>query len=64
MNQCLDFLIYPSFQGINRLFVLSFKNKAERASCKRPYLRTVEMRKYNVIIDGQTFFEQPLEMIQ
>ena len=24
-NIYLDFLIYPSFQGVNRLFILSFK---------------------------------------
>ena len=28
INQYLDFLIHPSFQGVNRLFVLSFENEA------------------------------------
>ena len=28
----LDFLINPSFRGINRLFVLSFKNKDNRTA--------------------------------
>ena len=27
-NQYLDFLIDPSFQGVNRLFVLSFENES------------------------------------
>ena len=29
-NPYLDFLIDPSFQGVNRLFALSFKNKDDR----------------------------------
>ena len=33
-NQCLDYLIDPSFQGINRLFVLSFEDDAHRTSYK------------------------------
>ena len=28
-NQYLDLLIYPSFQGVNRLFLLSFENKED-----------------------------------
>ena len=28
-NQFLDFLIDPSFQGVNRLFVLSFEDEAQ-----------------------------------
>ena len=31
-NQYLDFLIDPTFQGVNRLFVLSFENEAQRTS--------------------------------
>ena len=31
-NQYLGFLINPSFNGVNRLFVLSFENKNERTS--------------------------------
>ena len=29
-NRCLDFLIDPSFQGVNRLLVLSFKDENGR----------------------------------
>ena len=29
-NRHLDFLINPGFQGVNRLFVLSFKNNGGR----------------------------------
>ena len=31
-NQYLDCLIDPSFQGVNRLSVLSFENEAQRIS--------------------------------
>ena len=31
----LDFLIHSSFQGVNRLFVLSFENKKDRESFKK-----------------------------
>ena len=29
-NKYLDYLIDPNFQGLNRLFVLSFQNEAQR----------------------------------
>ena len=41
-NRYLDFLIDPSFQGVNRLFVLSFKDDDGRESRKQYYLPTVE----------------------
>ena len=28
-NQCLNYLIGPSFQGVNKLFVLSFESIAD-----------------------------------
>ena len=28
-KQCLDYLIDPSFQGVNRIFVLSFENNVD-----------------------------------
>ena len=34
-NQNLNYLIEPSFQGINRLFDLAFENDAQRTSNKR-----------------------------
>ena len=30
LNQCFDFLIEPSFQGINRLFALTFNANDNR----------------------------------
>ena len=38
-NGNFNHLVQTSFQGIDRLFVLSFKNNAQRTSNKRYYLR-------------------------
>ena len=59
-NQYLDFLIEPSFQGVNRPFVLSFQNELQRTSYKRYYLLTRKIKKYNFMIDGQNIFDQPV----
>ena len=60
-NRYLDFLIDPSFQGVNRLFVLSFEYDDGRESHKQYYLLTVEIKDYNVMIDGRNFFDQAIE---
>ena len=39
-NQYLDFLIEPSFQGVNRFFVLSFENKVDRTLNRKYYIPT------------------------
>ena len=54
-NQYLNHLIDPSFQGVNRLFVLSFENKKGRISHSNYYLPKVEMKDYNVKTDGKNF---------
>ena len=48
-NSYLDYLIYPRFQGVIRLFVLSFPDMV---------IPSLEMKDYNVIIDGQKLFNQ------
>ena len=53
----LDFLIDSSFHGINRLFVLSFKDANGPESYKQDYFPTVEIKDYNVIIDGRNLFD-------
>ena len=61
-NQHLDFLINPSYQGVNRLFISSFENTDIRTSYTRYYLPLVEIKNYNVVIDGQNFFHQPVKI--
>ena len=60
-NRYLDFLIDPSFQGVNRLFVLSFKDDDGRESHKQYYLPSVEIKYCNVLIDGRNFLDQPIK---
>ena len=60
-NPNLNHLIEPSFQGVNRLFVLAFENDAQRTSNKRYYIPNVEIKDYNVMIDGKNFFDQPVK---
>ena len=59
-NRYLNYLINPSFQGVNRLFVLSFENENVRTSHSTYYLPKVEINDYNVMIDGKNFFDQPI----
>ena len=57
-NANLNYLIEPSFQGVNRLFVLAFEHDNDndwRTSYKRYYIPNVEIKDYNVLIDGKTF---------
>ena len=60
-NANLNHLIEPSFQGVNRLFVLAFENDDQRTSNKRYYIPNVEIKDYNVMIDGKNVFDQPVK---
>ena len=60
-NPNLNHLIEPSFQGVNRLFVLAFENDAQRTSNRRYYIPNVEIKDYNVMIDAKNFFDQPIK---
>ena len=60
-NSDLDYLIDPNFQGVNRLFVLLFENTTDRTVHTKYYLPTIEIKDYNVIIEGQNFCDQPVK---
>ena len=60
-NRYLDFLIDPSFQRVNRIFVWSFEDDDSRESHKQYYLPALEIKDYNVMIDGRYFFDQPIK---
>ena len=60
-NQYLDYLIVPSFQGVNSLFVLLLENENDRNIHTRYYLPKVEIKNYNVIVDKQNAFYQPVK---
>ena len=62
-NRYLNHLINPSFQGVNRLFVLSFENEDNRKLHSTYYLPKAEIKDYNAMIDGRNFFDQPINSI-
>ena len=57
----LNFLIDPTFNTVNRLFVLAFPNEEDRSSFSKYYTPTVEIKDYNFIIDGEAFYEIPIK---
>ena len=59
-NRYWNYLINPSFQGVNRRFVLPFKNEDDRTSHSPYYRPKVEITDYNVMIDGRNLFDQPI----
>ena len=54
----------PSFQGVNRLFVMAY-NRANgqptRNGQQEYYLPRIDLEKYNVIIDGRNCHDNPIE---
>ena len=63
-NNNLNYLIDPTFSNVNRLSVLSFENEDDRTSYYKYYLPIVEIEYYNVLIDGNAFFELPVKDIE
>ena len=55
------YLSKPSFQGVNRVFVLTFENDTQRTSAKGYYLPYVEIKDYNVMMNGENCFDQPIK---
>ena len=60
-NPNLNHLVERSIQGGNRLFVLAFENNTQRTSHTGYYLPNVETKNYNVMINGENVFDQPIK---
>ena len=64
-NVCKYINLDPSFQGVNRLFVMAYstadKNQPTRNGQQKYYLPRIDLKKYNVIIDGRNFYNNPIE---
>ena len=67
-NSNLNDLIDPTFTKANKLFVLSFEiteennfKKNHRHSFSRYYVPNVEIKYFNVLIDGKSFFDLPVK---
>ena len=48
--------INEAFTNVNRLFVLSFENENDRTSFSKYYVPKVEIKDFNVLVDGKPFF--------
>ena len=57
----LNYLIYPTFNKVNKLLVLPFENEDDRTSFSKYYTPSVEMKDFNVLIDGKSFFDVPMK---
>ena len=56
----LNYLIDSTFTKVNRLFVLSFprnNNTDSRYSFSNYYVPKVQIKDFNVLIDGKSFFD-------
>ena len=71
-NNNLNYLIDPTFTNVNMLFVLSFERIEEnnvkkdvkkdyRDSFSHYYVPKVEIKDFNVLIDGKSFFDLPVK---
>ena len=52
------------FQGVNRLFLMAYDRAAGQATRngqQKYYLPRIDLKKYNVIIDGRNFYDNPIE---
>ena len=61
INNNLNYLIDPTFTKVNRLFVLSFENEDDRTSFSKYYVPNVQIKDFNVLSDGKSFFNMPLK---
>ena len=60
-NNNLNYLIDPTFTNLNRLFVLTFEHEDDKTSFSNIYLSKVEIKDFNVLIDGKPFLEIPVK---
>ena len=67
-NNSLIYLIFPTFSKFSRLFVLPFEimegnnvKKDHRDSLSRYYVPNVQIKDFNVLIDGKSFYDFPIK---
>ena len=68
-NNNINYLIDPTFTNVNRLFVLSFQEiagennptKDYRSLFLRYYVPNARIKDFNVLIDGEGFFDMPVK---
>ena len=52
----LNCLIDPTFNKVNRMFVFSFKNEDDRMTFSQYYTPNVEIKDFNLLINGTSVF--------
>ena len=52
----LNYLIDPTFNKVNRIFVFSFENEDDRMTFSQYYTPNVEIKDFNVLINGTSLF--------
>ena len=57
----LNHLIDPTFIKVNRKFGLFFENEEDRTYFSKYYVPKVEIKVFNVLIDGKSFFDVPVK---
>ena len=57
----LNYLIDPKFTKVNRFFALSFENENGRTYFSKYYAPNVQIKDFNVLIDGKIFFDMPIK---
>ena len=57
----LNYFIDPMFSKVNRLLDLSFENEDDRTFFSKYYTPKVEIKDFNVLIDGKSFFDMPIK---
>ena len=60
-NSNLNILIGPTFNNVNRLFVLAYRTADDRHSYSQFYLPKIMIKDFNVIIDKLVFFDLPIK---
>ena len=54
----------PSFQGVNRLFIIAYNrvdDQHNRDDQEKYYLPRIDLNKCNVVIDARNFYDNPIE---
>ena len=54
-------MIDSTFTEENRLFVLSFENENDRTSFSKYYTPKVEIKDFNLLVNGKSFFDVPVK---
>ena len=54
-------MIDLTFTNVNRLFVLLCENETDGTSFSNYYVPKVEIKDFNILIDGKQFFEIPVK---